>query len=176
MQCNKMVITFTDCFFNCQTSAKYVQLNIFSLEYVFHYDGYCLFCVILQRTLSHHLLYIFAKVARLCHKKKVARLWIPHPSRYLQERLCAEVSSEEGNRQTTTTKSLLLCLLLPTRSRKTLYIWKTITSHYLTEVLTYIHDHWMKTATQISLFALNILKLFLLAWASFSFVLCENIA
>jgi len=71
MQCNKMVITFTDCFFNCQTSAKYVQLNLFSLEYVFHYDGYCLFCVILQRTLSHHLLYIFAKVARLCHKKRL---------------------------------------------------------------------------------------------------------
>ena len=32
------------------------------------------------------------------------------------------------------------CLLLPTRTWKTLYIWKTITSHDLAEVLTYIPD------------------------------------
>jgi len=48
-----------------------------------------------------NLFYIFAKVTRL---------WIPHPSRHLQKRLCVEVSTEEGNRQTATTKSLLLQL------------------------------------------------------------------
>jgi len=34
----------------------------------------------------------------------------PHPSRYLQKRLCVEVSMEEGNMQTATAKALLLLL------------------------------------------------------------------
>jgi len=54
-----------------------------------------------------NLFYIFAKVARL---------WIPHPSHYLQERLCVEVSTAEG--QTATTKSLLLLLASSDRHMK----------------------------------------------------------
>ena len=49
---------------------------------------------------------------------------------------------------------------------------KTITSHYLAEVLTYIPDQLKETATQISLSVLNFLKLFMLAGASLFLFFC----
>jgi len=48
--------------------------------------------------------------------------------------------------------SAAACFFRP-RIWKTLYIWKTITSHYLAEVLTYIPDQLKETATQISVCA-----------------------
>jgi len=117
-----------------------------------------------------NLFYIFAKVARLR---------IPHPSRYLQKRLCVEVSTEEGNGQTPTTKSLLLLLASSDPHMKDSLHMK---DHHITRFSWSSNIHtWPIEWKQPPKF----LCLRLIFWnclclrellSFFFFVLCENIA